>query len=293
MKVSSGYLFRAALFSGILLGIAPANAVLTQIDFGNSASIDLTTAFHGSQYPTQGGSTVTVNGVDFKLPTCVGCVAAIAQTPGNANLGLQNSSPGVTGHPGIIGSLGNTGPLTAPPITFAPIVGATMVYALVNSFFGTLTDPPSTVGSMTFVSESGFSFKYSLLEGINVRDHYHGAFNNVIDQSNLLGTAVFNNGVVDPNGDPDAPGTVRLDALRILLPLEFLTDPLVQIVLATEGNQGNGLPFWAAAVTVENAGPVETPIPATWLLMASGLGGLWVTMRRKGKSRAGPEAATS
>lgn len=280
MKMNSHF-STVALFAGIAFGSASAFAAPVQIDFGDRATVDLNTVFGGAQYPTQGGSTVTINGVDFKLPTCVNCSGALPQNGTNGNLDVVN---GPNGHPGIIGTTGPTGPVQALPITFSPIVGATSVYMLVNSFYGVITDPPSAIGSITFVSEAGFTFQYNLIEGFNIRDHYHGIYNNVIDADNLLGTAVFKDGAIDPNGDPDGPGVLRLDALRILLPVEFLTDPLVSIVLATEGDPGKGLPFWAAAVTIDNAAPPEVvPVPAAWSLMLAGLGGVWMSLRRNRK----------
>jgi len=257
-----------------MVGAGAANAANIPIDFGNSATIDLNTLYQGSYYPTQGGSTVTINGVNFTLPTCVNCVAATSHTPENGNLGVQNSGPGVIGHPGVIGNVGDTDQPASLTFQFSPIYGATTVYALVNSMFG---QAGSTVGSLLFVRESGLGFQYNLIEGTNVRDHYEGDFNNEIDESNLLGTALYKD------------GELRLDALKIDLPPEFLTDPLVKIVFTTLGDQDAGLPFWAAAMTVTtNEAPDVVPVPAAWSLMLGGLGGIWVTLRRGRVRRSRP-----
>jgi hypothetical protein len=218
--------------------LASTSASAGTVSLTGLVNSDLTLYTNGGMYPN--GGPLTVGGVNFQLTT------------------LDNGNLGVIG--------GND----SQPHTIIPIgqSGIGTVYTLINSAYGTAgTD----IGQLDFKFAGGSIFSYVLTEGLNVRDHYEGAFQNTA--SDLAGSAYF--------GD----GSVRLDMQKIVIPLA-----LSSLVLESVDFRGFGLgslggePFLAAMTTA-----LETPLPAALPLFATGaglLGLLGWRRKRKAKSAA-------
>ncbi len=111
------------------------------------------------------------------------------------------------------------------------LYGATKVYTLINSAWGT---SGSNVGSLTFKASNGDSYTVNLVEGVNVRDHYYGSFTKTISASyvtlNVLGLS--NSGA-------------HLDMQAFTLPSSFQTEVLSSITFRSTGSSATGLPFLA------------------------------------------------
>jgi hypothetical protein len=219
----------------------------SEVDLSTLVNANLNTYTNGFLYPTNGGP-LTVGGVAFNL----------AALPG--------------GGTGIIQLGGDNNPSDTSPIPYFPSVtipinqtGITTVYTLINSAFGTPTNPLTVIGSLDFLGSSG-SYVYNLTEGDNVRDHFNGGFEN--SAPGLAASAYF--------GD----GSVRLDEQAIVLPtglgkLESIT------FSANDQYYGNGEPF-LAGLTTSNVSAV--PEPSTWTMMILAFGGLGLmAYRRKAK----------
>ena len=137
---------------------------------------------------------------------------------------------------------------------------------MINSTFGQYGD---VAGSVTFTGTGG-TYYFNLTEGLNIRDHYNGLYNNVA--TNLFGTASYGG------------GSDRLDAqafnvagIGTLNSIEF--DAAVPI---TDSNsQLNGEPF-LAAVTADTVAAV--PEPSTWAMLLLGFAGIgFLAYRREAK----------
>jgi hypothetical protein len=260
----------------------PANAgtVTTPIDLSGSVTGSLTTFTNGDQYPQNGG-TVTVGGVNFILPTC---------SNGQCFDLSGHQTSALDGKTGVIGSFAND---PAHPqqvvvdVSALNIVGATTVYTLANTAFSASNIPPQdllgkVIGDITFVGLHS-TYTYNFVEGQNIRDHLQGGFVNTA--TDVVATATFQNGVASPApaGQENDPGTVRLDMQKILLPSEFLTDTLVDIIYDTVNVSDIGQPQLVSAVSIETSenGPGQTPVPPAWTLMVSGLFGLGLFARHR------------
>ena len=142
------------------------------------------------------------------------------------------------------------------------VFGVTQAYTIINSGFGTFG---SNNGSIEFFGTNSSYYKVDLIQGVNIRDHYDGVFNNTIDNINAV--AAFNVG----------PGRARLDEQIYNLPLAFGSETL-NTIRFTGLNLGGfaGTPFIAAA-TVS-----VVPEPEPYALMLAGLGVLgWMQRRRR------------
>jgi hypothetical protein len=252
---------RSLFIAGVMSTLGTQAFAASVIDLSPYVTMDLTTFTNGSMYPQNGGP-ITVGGVNFQLATCsASCFSA------NPNVGQNPQSAGQTG---VIGALGenpnNPFSITVP----VNLTNVTTVYTLINSSFGSAG---STIGSITFVGLLS-SYVYNLIEGVNVRDHYEGAFVN--EATGLAGTQTF--------GD----GSVRLDMQEILLPAEFANDTLVSMIFNSNNSNALGQPLFAAAVSViSGAAPGPTPVPAAWALMLTGLSGFgYAAYRRKSVRKA-------
>lgn len=151
---------------------------------------------------------------------------------------------------------GSPGPLDIP----VNVYGVTSAYSLINSAFGAAG---TNVGSMEFFGSGGAYYKVALVEGTNVRDHYDGFYNNVID--GVTAIPAFDNG----------PGRARLDQQIYNLPAAFATQTLTQITFNGLDTGISGVPFIAAATVA------AVPEPGTWALALAGLAALAVVGRRR------------
>ena len=144
------------------------------------------------------------------------------------------------------------------------VFGVTQAYTLINSGFGAFG---SNNGSVEFFGSNSSYYKVDLIQGLNIRDHFDGVFNNTID--NVTAVAAFNIG----------PGHARLDEQIYNLPLVFGNETLNTIRFTGLDLGAAGIPFIAAAtVGIEVAGAV--PEPETYALMLAGLGLLGWMQRR-------------
>ena len=142
------------------------------------------------------------------------------------------------------------------------VFGATQAYTLINSAFGSYG---SLNGSVEFFGTNGAYYEVDLVQGVNVRDHYDGFFNNTIDGVNAI--AAFNVGA----------GRARLDEQIFNLPSMFSSETLQTIRFTGLDAGASGQPFIAAA-TVSVA---AVPEPETYALMLAGLGVVGASLRRQ------------
>ena len=146
------------------------------------------------------------------------------------------------------------------------ITDATIVNTLINSSWG---NNNVTTGSITFNASNGEFQTYYLVEGSNIRDHFNGAYINIVTSSEVIGTLY-----TIPSRNE------RLDAQAFVLdPSIFGNATLTSIVFANYGLgiSGGGSPFLAAA-TVTSVSSV--PLPETLPLFTSALAGITILIRR-------------
>jgi hypothetical protein len=196
--------------------VATAQAGAISIDISSLVNSDLTAYSGGWNYPQHGGP-LTVGGIPFTL--------AIGK---NSDTAVIQSS--------IAGGVSQTYSL---PVN---LFGVTSAYTLINSAFGTCG---ANVGELDFIGSSN-TFTYTLTEGTNVRDHFHGGFCGTVNNS--VQTANFGGGVD------------RLDMQSIGLPAAFATDTLQRIDFKSFGQGWNGSPF-LAGLTVDPASPDTSAVP--------------------------------
>lgn len=186
---------------------------------------DITTWSNGSVYAGKFNGTQTLGGVPFELQTDADGDNVFWGT----NLNLSNFS----------GSSSLT-------LTLATnLYGATTVYTLINSAWGT---SGSNVGSITFKATNGDSYTVQLVEGVNVRDHYTGSFVNTVSSNTVTKNVIGS----------DTANTAHLDMQAFTLPSSFSTETLSSIVFTSSGSSSTGLPF-LAGVTVKALNQVTTP----------------------------------
>ena len=221
----------AAVAAAIAGFASQANATQTQVDISSQVNSNLQTWSDGYLYPT-GGSTLSNGGINFTLANYAG------------------------GGTGIVEANGNN----AYPISVS-VRNAATVYVLVNSAYGS---SGSTVGSLVFSGDGGASYTDTLVEGVNVRDHFWNIFNNTATAA--INTFWFNEAGYSV---PTQYHSVRLDEYAINLPTAFLGQSLTSITLnGIDAGCCQGAPFLAAA-TVTSA-----PEPSTWAMMLAGFAGL-------------------
>ena len=207
-------------------------------------NVDIRTYSDGSEYNSFFPSSQTFNGVPFTLAL----TGPSATCPNGCNV-WQVPSDGAS--------------LTIP----VNLYGVTSAYTLINSVFGAYGQ---TDGTVTFNASGGLIYTVALVQGVNIRDHYNGYFQNVIDGVNAVPIDAF----------PQDFGTAHFDEQIFNLPAAFGTATLDSIVLTgtwADGNSYNGVPLIAAA-TVDVA-PV--PEPASFGLLGAGLLGFAALMRRR------------
>lgn len=219
-----------AIATAGLLGAVPAWAA--QVDLSSYVNSNVQTYTQGGNYPT--GST-TINGINFALASDNGVGTGVFQS--------NNSGIDITG---------------------LNIGGASVAYTIINSAFGAFG---ANVGTITFNGSGGASVSFNLVEGLNVRDHYFGNFNNVA--TNLYGTAAYSNG----SEVADGPGEVHFDVQKFNL--SGLNGQNITSISFNGNNAGGGEPFLAAITT----GGV--PEPATWAMMILGFALVGGVMRQR------------
>jgi len=238
---------RVTILVGVVLALsaASANAGQIQVDISGQVNSDLNTYSGGANYPN-GGTALNINGIGFGLATF----------PTTSDVGIIQTF-----------TVFGTGAPASSSYTFAVnIPNVQTIYTLINSSFGQDGD---TIGSVTFTGTGGV-FSFDLTEGLNVRDHFEGSFEN--NASNLFGTASFGTG---------SPAPDRLDAQQFnvagigtLQSIRFDQSGTLDV----NGNLA-GLPF-LAAITVDTSAAV--PEPSTWAMMILGfVGGAFMMYRRK------------
>jgi len=147
--------------------------------------------------------------------------------------------PGITNGLGVIYT--GSGSTTAPVTNNFPvnITNAVTVYTLMNSDTGQLG---ATNGTLDFYGSLGAHASFNIVQGVNIRDHYNGSYQNTVS-SNLMSLYW------------GAARSVRLDCQGWMLPTNFFSQTLTNIQVRCFGSPPNGVPV-VAAVTVRTAGPV-------------------------------------
>ncbi|MBI5693071.1 MAG: PEP-CTERM sorting domain-containing protein [Verrucomicrobia bacterium] len=140
------------------------------------------------------------------------------------------------------------------------IYGVTHAYTLISGAWGQFG---ATVGSVQFLATNGVTFTVNLVEGVNVRDHFNGGYNNVIDGTHAI-----------PAFDS---GGARIDQQLYTLPTAFATETLLTIRFTSSGFNPIGQPF-LAAVTV-----AAVPEPTVLPLLLAGLS-VWCLGRGRPRS---------
>ena len=245
MKTFSRY--RAAIVKPIVCTAALASVLSLSVGAQASSTIDISGQVNsplagytnGGAYPTPGN--VTIGGIGFALADIGGATSVV-----QSGFGFS------------------TGPYTVN----VGLANVTKVYSIVNSAVGAFG---ANIGSLTFQGANPLnSFTYTFTEGLNVRDHYNGVFNNIA--TGLFASQNYN-----------TPGSglndVRFDVQRILLPLGFASDTL-QSITFNGGGGGNGEPF-LAALTADFGQVGGVPEPASWALMIAGFGLIGAAMRHR------------
>ncbi len=138
------------------------------------------------------------------------------------------------------------------------IFGATTIYTLINSAFGQFG---ATNGRIEFVGDDDAFVSFDLIQGDNIRDHFNGGFNNLINDPAIV-TENFG-------------GNVRLDRQTFILPPTFRDETLTEIrFIGTNAGNPQGRAF-LAGISV-----AVIPEPSGLILSASGLGLVFVGLYR-------------
>ncbi|HKQ11606.1 MAG TPA: PEP-CTERM sorting domain-containing protein [Rhizomicrobium sp.] len=225
------YLTAIVAMGACLFCAVPSQAAPFQIAPLPGVNSDLNAFYtNGFSYPQGGG--LTVGGVPFTLTT----VPGLSDT-------FVIQDPAFLGAPNPVG-----GTIFDIPVG---VFGVTQVYTLMNSAFGVFG---SNIASLEFIGSAGGNSVQFLIEGLNIRDHFNGSFNNVVTDPTIQ-TALF-------------PGDVRLDMQTWNLPAAFESQTLDLIRFTTYGVPPDGEAF-LAAVTV-----ATVPEPAPLALLLAGLAGL-------------------
>jgi hypothetical protein len=194
----------------------------------------------GSNYPL-GGTGLTIAGVPFML-------------------GETNDAAGTTG--AVQTPSGNTSyTFTIPDGTYA-----TSIYTLMNTSWGEYGE---NEGSIIVTGSHGETATLNLTDGVNIRDHYDGFFENTLTDPTVVETDFL-------NGQVNASGPDRLDRQELALPASFNGDTLTSITFSgVDNGEPGGDPF-LAALTVQ-----EVPEPGPLAVFALGAFILGIRNRRK------------
>jgi len=183
-------------------GWASVQTQAVPIPIGQLTNVNLRTYSAGVNYPSAPIG-LNVGGVPFEL-------APFGSVPNS--LGSIQAPSGIS-------------TFVIPVNVFAPAA----VYTLMNSAYGVLGANNAT---LDFVGAGGAFASFDLVQGVNIRDHYNGFYNNTIAP-----------------GTPSAQwggGAVRLDRQTFNLPAAFQNDLLTHIVFHGHGNVPDGNAFMAA-----------------------------------------------
>ena len=175
------------------------------VDLSAHINADIRAYTGGSAYPI-GGQTVSFGGVPFALAK-------------------------VTGAPSSLGAvqLPGTGQLTTNDFA-VNVVGATKLYTLINSAWGSFG---AGNGTVEVFGTNGAYVAMSLVQGSNIRDHYQGSYQNVINDPTVVPT-------VYPTG-------ARLDRQVVTLPASFAGQTVTLVRFQGAGANPTGAAFLAGA----------------------------------------------
>ena len=235
-------LLRATAVSVVHFALTvPAWAAFTPIDIESFTNADLRTYTNGANYPIA-PATLTVGGVPFNL----------------VPFGAKSNSLGIVQDPG-----------TAAPKVIADValhvVDPTTVYTLMNSAFGV---SGTDIATVQFVGAGGASATFDLTEGVNIRDHFNGSFNNNVTDPAIV-TQSFSGGV-------------RLDRQTFVLPSSFASDTLTHIIFTGHGSGSPQGEAFLAAATVVTSNVIPEPSALALLITGLVMLGAW---RRTGTGR--------
>ena len=229
MKLGRIFARASLVIAVFLVLVGPALADYTTLTLP-TVNADIRTWTSGSNYNSLFPSNQTWNGVPFSLAL---------------NGGYDVFYP-VAGQPST---------LQIPVNVF----GVTNAYTIINSSWGAYG---VTIGKIEFFGSDGAYYSMNLVEGTNVRDHYTGGYNNVIDNINAISAFTGATGAI-------------LDMQLYSLPATFSDEYLNYILFTSNvlGQSSGGNPFIAAA-TVSAESQNQVPEPTTMLLLGLGLVGL-------------------
>jgi hypothetical protein len=214
-----------------------AMADFVAVDLSAKINSDIRTYTGGASYPL-GGQTLPFGGVPFTLgllggaPTSCGAV----QLPGNGQL-VTHSFP-------------------------VNIAGATRLYTLINSAWGSIG---VTNGTVEVFGTNGAYASFALVQGFNIRDHYQGNYQNVINDPTVVSTGY-------------ASGA-RLDRQVLDLPAAFDGQVVTELRFQGTGANPTGAAFLAGA-TFETADACPADFDHDGMVGASDLAillGAWGT----------------
>lgn len=238
MKVGRIFARASVVMAVFLVLVGPALADYTTLTLP-SLNADIRTWSGGSGYNAIFPSSQTWNGVPFSL----------------ALDGSNNVFYPAAGTPSTL----------QIPVN---VYGVTNAYTVINSSWGAYG---VTIGKVEFFGSAGAYYSMDLVEGTNVRDHYTGGYNNVIDNINAISAFTSGTGAI-------------LDMQLYSLPATFSDEYLNYILFTSNvlGQSSGGNPFIAAA-TVSAESQNQVPEPTTMFLLGLGLMGL-AGVKRKFKN---------
>lgn len=217
------------------LGFSVPAVAAGPVDLQPYVNANVSTYTEGGNYPS---ASTTIGGVTFSLATFDGGTG-IVQLDGTNAVNIAVNQTGV-----------NT------------------AYVILNSAFGIAGQ---TIGSLVF-NGGGNSVSFDLTEGVNVRDHFFGFFNN--SATDIFATAAYTNGGIVADG----PNFAHFDVYRF--DISALGGALDSIDFGSRTDFfANGQPFLAGVTTAFTVGGV--PEVSTWAMLIFGMGAAGAALRRR------------